>query len=501
MISRSMTGRARIFALAGLAAAGCYYTVEELQPAGDGGTTNVCTPSCQSDELCVDGTCIKNCGALTDCEGACVNTVEDHDHCGDCDNACTSSQVCQLGECKDGCSRGFTECDQRCFDVLTSPAHCGTCDHACQVIEDCVLGECKPSCESLLTTPFVDPWGNTWDGVNRAASPYATAKGKCETIRARLPLPTEGLRVKNGTLAPLPAATNTELWTAAWADELGQYAIDFADGALTEVPISESREYRCMCPAPDTPGFTSGDCNGSLSNECFGVPFKNMTIDSQDRAILEKPAAIYECNLLGGRLPTMSELAGAATLLLPNGSDLPLFIANDMSMSDSATVAFLDPDWAPGSGGFTRWDYNDDTPFRCTGWKVQPAPNPDAPLGALVSERSGRALDASDRIPAVTFEQALDTCWAAGGHVPMSTELIELVIEGADNGTTAPVQTADHTNALSTLHVAWSGKAERFVYSGKVVSKLKTEPSAYRCIYYPLSSTIQTPTKIGRVHV
>jgi hypothetical protein len=489
-----MTGRARFFALCGIAAAGCYYTVEELQPTGDGGTTKVCTPSCATDELCVEGACIKNCGALTDCEGVCVDTNSTAAHCGDCDQACAGGQLCELGECKDDCSAGSTQCGDGCFDTQTSIEHCGGCDMPCQVDQDCVGGGCVASCESLLTgTPFVDPWGNTWDGTNRPAGAYASANTVCTDIRARLPLATEAQRVKVGSLAALPSVTATDLWTAVWQNTATQYTVDLTDGELAGVPISEMREYRCMCPAPDTPGFSAGDCNGLLGNECFEVPFKGSTIDSRDRALLEKPGAVYECNLLGGRLPSLAELAAAVSLLLPNGSDTPLFAADDMSTSDSSTLKFTDANWGPASGGFTRCDYVDDTLFRCTGWKVQPTPNPVSIPDAFVSERSGRKLDGSDR-GAATFTEALDACWDAGGHLATSTELVEMIIEGAAGGTTAAVQTADHATAPNTLGVKWSGTAQRYVYTDNVSSAPKSSLRVYRCIYYPLSSTIQMPT-------
>lgn len=489
-----MTGRVRFIALAGIVGVGCYYTVEELQPVGDGGTTKICSPSCQSDELCVDGTCVENCGALTDCDGVCVDTNSVSAHCGDCDNACASGRLCELGECKDGCSTGFTECGEGCIDTLTSPQHCGGCNMACQADQDCLAGDCVESCESQLVSPFADPWGNTWDGTNRTASTYDAANTTCTDIRARLPLATEAERVKVGSLAALPAITATDLWTAVWQNATRQYTVDLTDGTLAEVPISDTREYRCMCPAPDTPGFSDGDCNGVLGNECFGVPLKGAMLDGRDRATLEKPGALYECNLLGGRLPTFNELAGAVNLSLPNPASVPLYVANDMSLTDSATLSFTGSSWNSYGDGWTRWDYVDDTPFRCTGWKVQPAPNPVAISGAFISERSGRKLDGSDHTPPATFQAALDSCWTAGGHLAMSTELVEMIIEGAPNGSTATVQTADHSSALETLALKWSGVAERYVYTDNVSSAPKTDLRAYRCIYYPISPTIQMPT-------
>jgi hypothetical protein len=488
-----MTGRARILALVGATAIGCYYTVEELAPAGDGGTqTKPCAPACQTDELCVDGACIKNCGALTDCDGVCVDT-NTAAHCGECDNACSPSQVCELGACKDDCTTGLTRCAQDCVDTRTSTTHCGGCDAACLADQDCVAGDCVPSCESQLTAPFVDPWGNTWDGANRAASSYDAARLDCDGIRARLPLVTQAYRVRSGTLAPLPGITNTEAWTSAWVNTTTQYAIDFSDGTTSDVPVIETREYRCVCPAPDTPGFSAGDCLGLLGNECFTVPFQNLNVDNQDRPRLEKQAALRECNALGGRLPTLGELGGAVDLLLPNGTNEALFVANDMSTSDSAAIQFQDPDWSASSGGFTRWDYVDDTWFRCAGWKLQPTPNPITIAGAFVSERSGRKLDGADRAP-LPFDEAVQACWLAGGHLAMSTELAEMIIEGAGNGSTASVQTADHSTPSNTLGLAWSQEAVRWSYPGNIASEAKTTARVFRCIYYPLSATATPPT-------
>ena len=47
------------------------------------------------------GDCADGCAGLTDCDGACVDTKTDPDHCGSCDNACVGGNACEQGSC--GC--------------------------------------------------------------------------------------------------------------------------------------------------------------------------------------------------------------------------------------------------------------------------------------------------------------------------------------------------------------------------------------------------------------
>lgn len=96
------------------------------------------------------------------CGASCANTDHDPAHCGTCDEACTSEQVCARGECADSCPTGTEECvaDSRaCNDLRTDRAHCGGCGEACEENEICANANCTAcpgtrtrcgnSCENL----------------------------------------------------------------------------------------------------------------------------------------------------------------------------------------------------------------------------------------------------------------------------------------------------------------------------------------------------------------
>jgi hypothetical protein len=91
------------------------------------------------------------------CEGICVDTQSNHDHCGGCGNVCSASQVCSLGGCSDECAAGLTECGADCIDTTSTVEHCGGCDMPCtdkpahgQAV--CVASQCEVACDDDALT-------------------------------------------------------------------------------------------------------------------------------------------------------------------------------------------------------------------------------------------------------------------------------------------------------------------------------------------------------------
>ena len=70
-----------------------------------------------------------NCpGIQTICSGVCVNLNSDPNHCGTCENNCTSGQFCLRGACTQPCPSGpGLMCDGKCVDIMTDPNNCGGC--------------------------------------------------------------------------------------------------------------------------------------------------------------------------------------------------------------------------------------------------------------------------------------------------------------------------------------------------------------------------------------
>ncbi|MBM4320418.1 MAG: VWA domain-containing protein [Deltaproteobacteria bacterium] len=85
------------------------------------------------------------------CDGRCLPTLEDREHCGGCD-PCPGNQICFDGACRCPLD-GQQLCGARCVDPLTDEAHCGRCDHACDPGVECLRGGCgrPPLREGVLS--------------------------------------------------------------------------------------------------------------------------------------------------------------------------------------------------------------------------------------------------------------------------------------------------------------------------------------------------------------
>ncbi|WP_437290010.1 MXAN_6577-like cysteine-rich protein [Sorangium sp. So ce406] len=81
------------------------------------------------------------------CDGACVDTRTDPDHCGRCGQACDPGRACAGGRCQPICREGFTECAGACVDLDADAQHCGRCGHACDPGQPCEAGSCGCSTE------------------------------------------------------------------------------------------------------------------------------------------------------------------------------------------------------------------------------------------------------------------------------------------------------------------------------------------------------------------
>ena len=80
-------------------------------------TCTGCLTACkvEAGQVCTPSGCGADCGALTNCGGACVDTKVAPSHCGRCGNKCAAAQNGDA-ECKDGacvvtCRQGYGHCD------------------------------------------------------------------------------------------------------------------------------------------------------------------------------------------------------------------------------------------------------------------------------------------------------------------------------------------------------------------------------------------------------
>jgi len=100
-----------------------------------------CDNACGSREMCLNGTCV--CEQGTDaCDGACVDLDSNADHCGNCDTACPSDASCEGGSCR--CDDSDLDiCSGECVDLNTDSDHCGGCGDACPSGASCDDGSCE----------------------------------------------------------------------------------------------------------------------------------------------------------------------------------------------------------------------------------------------------------------------------------------------------------------------------------------------------------------------
>jgi hypothetical protein len=129
----------------------------------DGMNCGVCGKACQAGEVCLDGGCAKDCGALTACSGSCVDLKTNSAHCGDCSKSCTAppangSAKCTNSQCGITCAAGYAECTTGvCTNTKTDSANCGGCDKpcggSCQNGLCCANGQnnCGGVCKNLQT--------------------------------------------------------------------------------------------------------------------------------------------------------------------------------------------------------------------------------------------------------------------------------------------------------------------------------------------------------------
>jgi hypothetical protein len=98
----------------------------------------VCAAQAPGDAPCAAGT---RC-----CSAGCVDVEDDPSHCGGCERACASGEMCVDGECRCGaspaCDAGLTCCGGACVDRGSDVMNCGACGVACGVNASCSTGMC-----------------------------------------------------------------------------------------------------------------------------------------------------------------------------------------------------------------------------------------------------------------------------------------------------------------------------------------------------------------------
>ncbi len=479
-----------------------------------------CDNSCSAGQACTAGACSTSCppGQST-CNDLCIDLDNNNLNCGSCGNVCGAGEVCGGGMCALTCPGVLQACAGSCVDVQTDDSHCGTCDDACASTEECVDGTCRVACRTMLNQPITDPWGDSWDGLERAAKSYDEAVATCDGIGGRLPTATELYRVSATQSATVGQTINTNwLWSMVPFGATTQIIVKLSDGATTASEFVEPRNYRCFCSGGEPTVFDDQACHGQPNSPCAPLAGEGSryNIDSEDRAPVGVMGAVFECAMARGHLAEYRTMVEAIQQGLPNPTNAWLHTADAVNFQSHGVIRFADTaSFVMASD--SSWGLTSDLrPFRCVGLSFDPGPNPNTfpgewvdPIGHYKSESDDTMeLDMTSMmmVPSlVDWTAAHDLCWARGGHVPRGAEMAEMIQAGlptTQSGSewvwTSDQSGFDTVNFLAQI-VRWSDGNRRFTMRNDDDSsygwgyKRAGEAFRHRCIYYPIDPTYTGP--------
>ena len=480
----------------------CIDTTSNVQHCGS------CQTACKAGETCSAGKCAIACpGGQVACDGLCYQLSNDRLHCGSCTVQCKAGEVCGNGLCTTNCPTGQDNCGGTCADKQTDPKHCGDCATVCGPNDECVAGACVIACKTQLNQGITDPWGWGWDGLERAATSWDKASATCKAFRGRLPTASELYRVSATQSATVGQTSNTNpLWSNVPYGPTAYVDVPLSNGVAGQSPITTSLNYRCVCPPPKPAVYSGTNCNGPAATPCYAMTGENKryNLDTQDRVALHKGGAIWECGFYGGRLASARLLTEAIQQGVGTGSGNWLHTADDVHYTADAVVH-----WTTGTGFVYEYTGGGPNslawvattsfhPFRCEGESYAPGPHPATVPNEWVGPLGQKSQKAD--LAATTFLDANDQCWALGGHVPTATELAELVTQGLPAGSGAPLWTSDETgyngSNFTVAVKSWTGSDTSNLYAQGtdftwVYKHDGTHP--FRCIFYPVDTTYTGP--------
>jgi hypothetical protein len=171
------------------------------------------------------------------CVGQCFDLTASHEHCGDCNNACASHEVCTSSAC---CPLGNLYCHDICRDVQSDVHNCGACDYQCPAKgQSCQAGKCvcgpgQIVCSGACTNTTTDP--NNCGTCNHTCSPPACSSSACVTGFVYDEQFTSGVTYTEGT-------PQYEHWKTYLASLTGNYTTITLSGSLDTTGVT------CNVPA------------------------------------------------------------------------------------------------------------------------------------------------------------------------------------------------------------------------------------------------------------
>jgi len=460
-----------------------------------------CGNACGASEGCTGGQCKIACpGTQAECGGLCYDLLSDDQHCGSCGNACASGEVCGNGQCTLNCPTGQDNCSGSCVDLQTNAANCGSCANACGANEECAAGKCVIACKTLLNgTAIDDKAGYFWDGLERAATDFDTAKSTCESVGGRLPTASELYRVSATQSATVGQTSNTNyLWSLA-PYGAQQVRVRLSDASTSNVAKTTPLNYRCVCPPPLPTAYVGGNCFGPSSAPCYGLDSDNkkMNLDAADRPPLRKASAIWECSFYRGHLARPDRVIEAIKKGISSGSNVWLHTADDVRSDRDLLVRWQDPTAFSTDTGTSHGVTTNVRPFRCTGANYDSGTHPVTLADEFVGPQGGNKSEKADSASSA-WAAAISACWGRGGHVATATELAELVFDGLPAGSNAWLWGGDESYTVSSAptveSLRWSATATPSYASGTDLNGVaRTSSRPYRCVYYPVDTTYNGP--------
>jgi hypothetical protein len=425
--------------------------------------------------------------------------LSDRENCGACGHACGADEVCGNGTCMT-CAQDQTLCGDSCVAMDSDVLNCGGCGIACNVGEACIAGECAVPCDTAqLSSPIADPWGVTWDGLERPAAALDVAGASCKDFGARLPTATELHRVSATQSGLVGQSFHVNyLWSQAPDDKLNQAVIRLSDGGTSTRAALSTGPYRCVCPPVLPRTFSGGHCNGPPGGECFTAGGYNF--DVADRPALRKSAAVWECTNERAHLADLPRLVEAIQAGLP-GSNLFISTADASDNHQSSEIRWNATSWSP-AGNTAAVDLRTPAPFRCAAPALAVSANPNTIANEFLGPLSRYKGETSDSA-ALVWAAAHDACTSRGGHLPRATELAELIMQGLPNGSGQSLWSADQVGSNSTQYLvaanSWTALDQRYSYAFGGADQTatwayKTTSQLFRCIYYPLDPAYVAPT-------
>jgi hypothetical protein len=102
--------------------------------------------------------------SFTVCGSLCVDTSQDDNNCGSCNNVCMGGSTCSNSTCV--CSGGMTLCSNVCVDTMTDNSNCGNCNVPCSSNQTCTNGTC------MTNSSGTPPQGNCSHSLCTANAGY-----------------------------------------------------------------------------------------------------------------------------------------------------------------------------------------------------------------------------------------------------------------------------------------------------------------------------------------